>query len=244
MTGDSCLQLEEVTQRYGDSFSLDVKQLEVRSGEVLCIVGPTGAGKSTLLRLLSGLEMPTSGDVSLDGEILLASQVPLATRRRLTMVFQQPLLLSRTVRNNLAYCLRLRGSNNKSEERVNRVIEQFGLVQVAAQASNTLSGGQRQLVAIARALLVEPEVLLLDEPTANLDPASVALVEELLARDHQRRGTTVIWCTHNLFQARRVSDRTALLFDGELIEVAATDEFFESPCDSRTADFVNGKTVY
>ncbi|NOX52856.1 MAG: phosphate ABC transporter ATP-binding protein, partial [Planctomycetes bacterium] len=101
-----------------------------------------------------------------------------------------------------------------------------------------------QLVALARALVLEPDLLLLDEPTANLDPAHVALVEEAIAEDHQRRGTTVVWATHNLFQARRVAERVGLLLNGQLIEVASTQTFFDAPSDPRTADFVQGKMVY
>ncbi|MCH8147419.1 MAG: ATP-binding cassette domain-containing protein, partial [Planctomycetes bacterium] len=107
-----------------------------------------------------------------------------------------------------------------------------------------LSGGQTQLVCLARALVASPDVLLLDEPTANLDPAHVALVEETIREVQRQRGLTVVWATHNLFQVRRVADRVALMLDGQLVEVAATEPFFESPKDSRTADFVQGKMVY
>jgi tungstate transport system ATP-binding protein len=118
------------------------------------------------------------------------------------------------------------------------------LSKIASQSAQTLSGGQTQLVALARSLVIEPDVLLLDEPTAHLDPAHVALVEETIRQFQQERQTTIVWATHNLFQARRVADRTALLLNGQLVEVAPTEEFFKNPSDSRTAEFVQGRMVY
>ena len=106
-----------------------------------------------------------------------------------------------------------------------------------------LTGGEIQLVALARALVLNPEALLLDEPTANLDPARVALVENVIKTVHRERRTTIVWATHNLFQARRVAERVGLLLDGNLVELAPVKEFFETPCDPRTAAFVRGEVV-
>jgi tungstate transport system ATP-binding protein len=206
-------------------------------------VGPTGAGKSTLLRLLAGLEPPTSGVLRFGDHRLDGQALPLAVQRRTTMLFQRPLLLAGTVQANVEYGLRLRGVGRPSA-RAQDVLGRLGLTDLARQHSHTLSGGQTQLVALARALAVEPDVLLLDEPTAHLDPARVALVEEVLGAYPRQRKATLVWATHHLFQARRVAHRVALLLEGRLVEVAPTQNFFEAPSDPRTAAFVQGKMVY
>jgi tungstate transport system ATP-binding protein len=220
-----------------------VDRLEVVRGELLCLVGPTGAGKSTLLRLLAALEAPRSGRLWFSDCRLDSHGVPLEVRRRITLVFQRPLLLAGTVRANVEYGLRLRGRDRHAPQ-VEAVLERLRLSDLALRSARTLSGGQMQLVALARALVLEPEALLLDEPTANLDPARVALVEEVIGEVHRQQGTTVVWATHNLFQARRLAQRVALLLDGRLVEVAPTEEFFGAPRDARTAAFVRGEMVY
>ncbi len=242
MTGDSLLQLEDVQKRHG-SFTLRIRKLDIRGGEVLGLLGPTGAGKSTLLRLLAGLSSADHGDLYFEGQRFASRALALPTRRRLTLVHQRPLLLTGTVWFNVEYGLRLRGQHERTDK-VGAVLDQLGLTRLALQSALTLSGGETQLVALARALVIEPEVLLLDEPTAHLDPAHVALVEETIHQVRQERRMTVVWATHNLFQARRVASRTALLLNGELVEATPTEEFYENPSDPRTADFVQGRMVY
>jgi tungstate transport system ATP-binding protein len=215
----------------------------VRHGEVLGLLGPTGAGKSTLLRLLAGLENSTGGEACFDNSPFVSTDLPLATRRRITLVHQRPILLTGSVRLNVEYGLRLRGIRDRTQK-TEEVLDRLGLNEIASQSAQTLSGGQVQLVALARALAIEPDVLLLDEPTAHLDPAHVAKVEETICQIQQERPMTVVWATHNLFQARRVADRTALLLNGRLMEVARTEKFFTNPSDPRTADFVQGRMVY
>jgi tungstate transport system ATP-binding protein len=240
---DALVCLNDLAKSHAGSEVLRIDRLEIRAGEVLGLIGPTGAGKSTLLRLLAAVEQPTSGSLAFRGHVFGPQELPLAIRRRITLVFQRPLLLAGTVRDNVEYGLRLRGTTHR-HARADALLERLGLASLATRVARTLSGGETQLVALARALAVEPEVLLLDEPTANLDPARVALVETVIKDVHRQRGTTVVMATHNLFQARRVANRVALLLEGRLIEDAATEQFFIAPSDPRAAAFVRGEMVY
>jgi tungstate transport system ATP-binding protein len=240
---DPAYRLQQVSKKHSESFALRVEQLDIAAGEVLCLLGPTGAGKSTLLRLLSGIEPPTSGCILFEGRRLEGPGTPLSVLRRIVMVHQQPLLLAGTVRFNVEYGLRLRGVDRGSAK-VDEILQRLGLATLAGQSARTLSGGQVQLVALARALVLEADALLLDEPTGHLDPARVALLEETILETQGRRKMTVVWATHNLFQARRVSHRVGLLLNGSLVEAAPTQRFFENPTDERTAQFVQGKMVY
>ena len=242
MTG-TLFELRDVRKSFGENFALAIHNLQVHKGETLALLGPTGAGKSTLLRLLAGLESPTTGGIQFDGKLFQSDKLPLAVRRRIAMVHQRPTLLSGSVRYNVEYGLRLRAEPIPTSL-LDKTLNRFRLDQLVSQSARTLSGGQTQLVALARALVINPTVLLLDEPTSNLDPAHVALVEETIRASNECHNMTVIWATHNLFQARRVADRVALIWDGMLIEVADTEQFFENPTNSRTADFVQGKMIY
>jgi tungstate transport system ATP-binding protein len=220
---------------------LDVAALHVPAGQVLAVVGPSGAGKSTLLRLLNFLEPPTRGSLLFHGQPVPA-RPPLPLLRSVTTVFQRPLLLDRSVRDNVAYGLRLRGL--PAGERVQAAIERVGLGGLERQPALKLSGGEMQRVALARALVLQPRVLLLDEPTANLDPYHVGLIEDLVRDENRQRGTTIVLVTHNVFQARRLAQRVALLLAGQLVEAASASVFFETPADPRTAAFARGEMVY
>jgi tungstate transport system ATP-binding protein len=242
MTDEPLFRLRDVRKSLG-AFTLHIDELEACAGEVLALLGPTGAGKTTLLRLLAGLARADEGELVFAGDSLVRAEPDLSTRRRLAMVHQRPLLLAGSVRFNVEYGLRLR-KRRGSSEKVDDVLRRLQLAKIARQSSATLSGGQTQLVALARALVIEPDVLLLDEPTAHLDPAHVALVEETIHEIRQQRRITIVWATHNVFQARRVADRATLVLNGRLIEAAAVETFFEKPADPRTNDFVEGRMVY
>lgn len=236
------LRLEAVTVRYADKTVLDVPDLVIECGVAFALVGPSGAGKSTLLRLLNLLEAPTAGRILFDGTPVHADTAPLSLRRRVTTVFQRPALLSGTVLHNVVYGLGLRGTDN-AQRRAMEALEQVGLADAAQQPARTLSGGQMQRVALARAMVLQPDVLLLDEPTANLDPYNVQVIERTVVALHGQ-GTTVVLVTHNLFQARRLAQQVALLLDGRVVEVADTATFFDNPRDSRTAAFVRGDMIW
>ncbi len=235
-------RLEDVQQCYNGRCVLDISSLEVHSGEVLAIVGPSGAGKSTLLRLLNFLEQPTRGRIVFQQQPANA-ELPLERRRRVTTVFQRPVLLKRSVNANLDYGLALRGKKLAPDSR-SQWLARLGLEELAQQSAMSLSAGEAQRVALARALLIEPQVLLLDEPTANLDPYNVGLIEEIVQQENRQQGTTVVLVTHNVFQARRIAHRTALMLNGEIVEVNDTESFFEKPQRPETGAFVRGEYVY
>jgi len=219
----------ELEKRY-PGFELRLESFEARAGEVLAVVGPSGAGKSTLLRMLAGLEAPDAGRVE----------------RRAPAVYldQQPYVLERNVIENAAFGLRLKGvPRATAEARAGVWLERVGLGELGRRPARVLSGGERVRLALARALAVEPGILLLDEPTANLDPANVARIEALIGEE-RARGRAVVLVTHNLFQARRLADRALFLLEGQVVEEGPAPAFFESPKDPRTRAFLSGEMVW
>ncbi len=241
---DYLYRLQGVTKEYKGRCVLQVDNLKIVRGETLGLVGPSGAGKSTLLRLLNFLEPPTAGRVRFrDVEFGPSQTMPVEYRRRVTTVFQRPLLLNRSVQANVAYGLQLRGRHGRNEP-VAEALERVGLAHLARQRARTLSGGEAQRVALARAIVLQPEVLLLDEPTANLDPYNIGLIEDIVMGLNRDQGTTLVLVTHNVFQAKRLASRVALLLDGRIAEVADVESFFERPQDPRTGAFVRGEMIY
>jgi tungstate transport system ATP-binding protein len=236
--------IENLTKVYGNRQVLGIGHLDIHPAEILAFVGPSGSGKSTLLRLLNFLEPPTAGSVVYKGERFGPQQdVSLESRRTVTTVSQRPILLSRSVRANVEYGLRLRGQRDHHGE-VRAALEKVGLAALEGQDARTLSGGEAQRVALARAMVIRPDVLLLDEPTANLDPYNVGVIEDAVRQLNAERRTTVVLVTHNVFQARRLANRVAFILDGKIVEVTDAEAFFERPRDSRTAAFVRGEMVY
>lgn len=237
-------EIDNVSKIYGTRQVLGVEQLEIHPGEILAIVGPSGSGKSTLLRLLNFLEPPSGGRILYGGAAYGPSgDISLDLRRSVTTVAQRPILLNRSVRANVEFGLRLRGRRDDADV-VCQALDKVGLASLGNQPARTLSGGEAQRVALARAMVIRPLVLLLDEPTANLDPYNVTMIEEAVRRLNREEGTTVVLVTHNVFQARRLAHRVALILDGKIVEVAGTESFFEHPKDARTAAFVRGEMVY
>jgi tungstate transport system ATP-binding protein len=242
MTPDSTLyRLDSIQQRYAGRSVLDIERLEIRRGETLAVIGPSGSGKSTLLRLLQFLERPSAGRLWFDGRAI-DTEPPVEVRRRVTTVFQRPLVLNRSVRANLTFGLRVRGAGKRPAE-IDHLLDALGLAHLSHASARTLSGGEIQRVAFGRALAFDPDVLLLDEPTANLDPRNVRLVEDLV-RERQAQGVTVVLATHQIFQARRLAHRAALLLDGEIIETAPIPQLLDHPKDPRTRAFLTGDMIY
>ncbi|MBI1878271.1 MAG: phosphate ABC transporter ATP-binding protein [Chloroflexi bacterium] len=245
MAGHIIYQLHNLTQAYNGRTVLQIERLDVYAGEILALVGPSGAGKSTLLRQLNFLEQPAAGYLTFENSSLNGAIPPLGLRRKVTTVFQQPVLLNRSVAANVGYGLKLRGQPKKAiDQAVAHALARVGLSKLTNEPARTLSGGEAQRVALARAIVIQPAVLLLDEPTANLDPYNVKLIEDIITGVNREWGATVVLVTHNVFQAKRLAHRTGLLLEGRLIEIADTPTFFNAPTDPRTAAFVRGEMVY
>lgn len=215
-------------------------------GKIYGIIGPSGAGKTTLLRIINLLTEPDGGALYINGGLVpAAGPARLPLQRKMTLVFQKPLLFATTVSENIAYGLKARGcSREMIAERVPALLKEVGLSELAGRHAATLSGGEAQRVALARAVAFKPELLLLDEPTANLDPANVELMEKMILQLKQSMEVTIIMVTHNIFQARRLTDEVIFLFDGRVVERGETAAVFSTPRDERTQAFIEGRMVY
>lgn len=241
------VELTGVSKSFKEVLAVKEVSLKAHKGEVLGIVGPSGAGKSTLLRIIDLLETPDKGRMSIDGRPISVSSPDAAeVRRRIGMVLQKPVALNRSVWNNLAYALRIRGEEERHiADKVRGELKRLGLSDRSQKNARTLSGGEMQRLCFARATIFGPEMLLLDEFAANLDPSNVALLEgQLRAFMDEGEDRCVVMVTHNMFQAKRLCDKVALMWEGEVIEVAGRDRFFNNPEDERTAAFVRGDLVY
>lgn len=234
------LETLELGQKYGDRYVLNSVNLRIDKGEVFALIGPTGAGKTTLLRLLDLLELPAAGKLYFDGiDVTESSSIRLGVRRRVAFVQQKPVVFAMSVYDNIACGLRWRREKNDIiRRRVEDVLELVDMANHRDRNAKTLSGGETQRVAIARALVTEPELLLLDEPTANLDPVSVSKVEGILARIIAEQKTTVVMATHDMSQGQRLACRIGVLIDGRLLQVGAPYEVFTSPQTKEVAELV------
>ncbi len=235
----------------GDIHALKNISLPISKHRVTALIGPSGCGKTTLLRCFNRMHdlYPRhryEGEIIFEGRNILSSDVDLINlRSRIGMVFQKPTPFPMTISENIAYGLRLKSVRNKSElaGRIERALKHAALWDEVKDKLNAsayeLSGGQQQRLVIARALAVEPEVLLFDEPTSALDPISTAKIEELLAS--LKKEITIIIVTHNMQQAARVSDMTGFLYMGELIEFGTTEKIFTNPDNKQTDDYITGR---
>jgi tungstate transport system ATP-binding protein len=219
------LEIRGISKSYGKAEILKNIDLMVEAGEVLALIGPTGSGKTTLLRLMSLLEEPSMGFILFDGQKVTAAseREKLKARRRMAMVFQKPVMFKANVSENVSFGLKMRGIDDpKKIEAALAAVELSGFEN---RDANTLSGGEMQRIALARALVLEPELLLLDEPTANLDPESVASIDRLL-QSLSGQKTAVILATHNMMECKRLATRVAVLQAGRLAAVGLPKEVF------------------
>lgn len=231
------LELADVGYRIGTRQLIDSATVTLSAGPRTVVLGPNGAGKSIFLRLCHGLLTPTSGSVTWRGG---ASR----PAHHQAMVFQRPVMLRRSAAANLDYALGIRGySRARRKELIRRALERTGLGGLADSPARQLSVGEQQRLALARAWTLTPEVLFLDEPTANLDPASASAVEDIINAIHQA-GAKIVMTTHDLAQARRLADDVLFLHHGRILERGPAEHFFETPQSSEAAAFLRGELAW
>jgi molybdopterin-binding protein len=219
-------ELKDVTKAYGSKIVVDAINLQIHEGEILALLGPNGSGKTTILKILAFIETPTSGEVKFLGKKVNFKRTE-KLRLQSTLVFQRTTLFSTSVYNNVAYGLRLRKTpKNAIDEEVKNALRIVRLEGFEKRPARKLSGGEQQRVAIARALVLKTQLLLLDEPTANLDPKNAAIGEEVIAAVNREMKTAIVIATHNMFQARTLPTRIALINDGRITEVGAPADIF------------------
>ncbi len=239
------IRCEEIGWDAGEKTVLDGITLEVAKGESFGLIGPSGGGKSSLIRILDLLTRPSRGRLWIGGEeVTGGSRDIIALRRRMAMVFQRPVAFRLSVSENVAYGLALRGvSRSVRKSRVTDALELVGLGGFEDRRASSLSGGELQRVSIARCLVTDPEVLFLDEPTANLDPLSTTVIENVVAGLRRDQGITVVMATHNLEQGQRLCDRLAVMAGGRLVQIGTPLELFYRPMSIEVAQFVGAKNL-
>jgi molybdopterin-binding protein len=219
-------ELKHVTKTFGGKTVLENVNLQIHDGEILALLGPNGSGKTTILKILAFIESPSSGEVEFQGEPVNFKKAE-KTRLQSTLVFQRTVLFSTSVYNNVAYGLRMRKTpKNVIDKEVKNVLRIVRLEGFERRPARKLSGGEQQRVAIARALVLKTKLLLLDEPTANLDPKNAAILEEVIATVNREMKTTIVIATHNMFQAKTLPTSIALINDGRITEVGGPAEVF------------------
>lgn len=248
---ETCIRIEDLNLFYGEKQALYGINMEMPRRKVTAYIGPSGCGKSTLLRCINRMNdlvdgVKINGKILLDNEDIYDKSVNVAAlRRRVGMVFQKPNPFPKTIYENVAYGLRIQGINDRHvlDEVVEKSLRGAALWDEVKNRLNDnalgMSGGQQQRLVIARAIAIEPEVILLDEPASALDPISTLKIEELI--NELKDQYTIVIVTHNMQQAARVSDYTAFMYMGELIEFGETSELFTNPAKKQTEDYITGR---
>lgn len=237
------LKLHKVNKKYGEREVLNIEKLVIPEGKITGIIGPNGSGKTTLLRIMSLLIPSDNGQVQVLGQrVRWNKELILKLRRQMSTVTQISYMFEGSVYYNVAYGLKVRKTREaKIRQTVGEALEMVGMQDFIKADARTLSGGERQKVAIARALAVRPKILFLDEPTSSIDPTSGIEIEKHIRYINQEYKTTIVIVTHNLFQARRITDEVNIMWEGKLIEKGITADIFARPQDERAKAFITGE---
>ena len=229
------MQLEGLRKTYGDVEALKNVSLSLEGNKIVVLLGVNGAGKTTLMRIIAGLEKHDSGQILIKDQNVSAREL----RKISTLVFQKTAMFTMNVYNNLAYGLKIQKVPKEViSQRITEVLGEVRLSGFEKRRAKRLSGGEQQRVSLARAFMLNPEILLLDEPTANLDPNSSIIIEKAISKKSADR--IIIMATHNLNQARRLADEIIHIYDGQIVEAAETEAFFENPKSEISRKFING----
>jgi len=239
------IETKDIRKVYGNLEVLHNVDLSVREGEILGLIGPSGSGKSTLLRILDLIEPPSGGELSIFGIDTVAERGRwLDLRRRMGLLFQKPIVFNASVYDNVAMGLRYRGvSGDEIDRKVRAALDAVGLSRYIKSRATDLSGGEQQRVALSRVLVTEPEILFLDEPTANLDPTSTATIERIVTGLNRETGTTVLISTHNLMQGQRLAHRVAVMIEGTVAQAGSAHAIFREPGNQKIARFVGAENI-
>ena len=238
------LEVKDLEVNRGGAMILNVPSLLIKGGEILSLIGPNGAGKTTLLQTLSYLLKPFQGEIYFKGEKVKSNHSVFEYRRRLAMVFQEPLLFDTTVYDNVASGLKIRGmKRSEMSGRITEQLDRFGIGHLSDRSAKTLSGGEAQRTSLARAFALRPEILLLDEPFSSLDPPTRdSLIEDLEHILRQTR-TTAIFATHDRLEALRLSNRIAVMNEGRILQTGFPGEVMNHPVNELVASFVGVETI-
>ncbi len=242
---ETVIEAESFSKQYEGKDIIKDISFSISSGEIFGLIGPSGSGKSTLIRLMDLLEMPTGGRLSIFGTDALVSRSRFDLRRRMALLNQKPVIFSMSVHDNIALGMKYRGESRLGiDNAVHEALEAIGLHGYGRRMARTLSGGEAQRVALARSIVTKPEILFLDEPTANLDPLSAEKIEELVLQINRDLDTTIVISTHDMLQGQKLANRIGVILDGRIPQIGTTNEIFHRPATTSIARFVRVENIF